>query len=41
MYELIELTDSELDAVAGGNPFSINISAALHNHCPLSSSYLK
>jgi hypothetical protein len=22
-YELIELTDSELDAVAGGNPFEI------------------
>jgi hypothetical protein len=41
MYELIELTECELDAVAGGNPFSINsvsltasigstISAALH-----------
>jgi hypothetical protein len=29
MYELIELTDSELDEVAGGNPFSINISAVL------------
>jgi hypothetical protein len=29
MYELIELTDCELDAVAGGNPFSINISAVL------------
>jgi hypothetical protein len=27
MNELIELTESELDAVAGGNPFSINISA--------------
>jgi hypothetical protein len=24
MYELIELTECELDAVAGGNPFSIN-----------------
>ena len=23
LYELIELTDSELDAVAGGNPFEI------------------
>jgi hypothetical protein len=29
MYELIELTECELDAVAGGNPFSINISATL------------
>jgi hypothetical protein len=28
MYELIELTECELDEVAGGNPFSINISAA-------------
>jgi len=28
MYELIELTECELDAVSGGNPFSINISAA-------------
>jgi hypothetical protein len=27
MYELIELTDSELDEVSGGNPFSINVSA--------------
>jgi hypothetical protein len=27
--ELIELTECELDAVAGGNPFSINISAVL------------
>ena len=27
MYELIELTDSELDEVSGGNPFSINLSA--------------
>jgi hypothetical protein len=26
MYELIELTDSELDEVSGGNPFSINLS---------------
>jgi bacteriocin-like protein len=26
MYELIELTDCELDAVSGGNPFSINLS---------------
>ena len=26
MYELIELTDGELDAVSGGNPFSINLS---------------
>lgn len=26
--ELIELTESDLDAVSGGNPFSINISAA-------------
>jgi bacteriocin-like protein len=25
MHELIELTDSELDAVSGGNPFSINL----------------
>jgi hypothetical protein len=25
--ELVELTEFELDAVAGGNPFSINISA--------------
>ena len=24
MYELIELTECELDAVAGGNPFSIS-----------------
>jgi hypothetical protein len=24
MYELVELTKCELDAVAGGNPFSIN-----------------
>ena len=29
MYELIELTESELDVVSGGNPFSINISATL------------
>ncbi len=29
MYELIELTECELDAVSGGNPFSINISASL------------
>jgi hypothetical protein len=28
MNELIELTQSELDEVAGGNPFSINITAA-------------
>jgi bacteriocin-like protein len=28
MYELIELTECELDAVSGGNPFSINISAS-------------
>jgi bacteriocin-like protein len=27
IYELIELTECELDAVSGGNPFSINISA--------------
>ena len=26
MSELIELTDSELDEVSGGNPFSINLS---------------
>jgi hypothetical protein len=26
MYELIELNEFELDAVAGGNPFSINLS---------------
>jgi hypothetical protein len=26
MYELIELNEYELDAVAGGNPFSINLS---------------
>jgi|HubBroStandDraft_5_1064220.scaffolds.fasta_scaffold386629_2 hypothetical protein len=26
MYELTELTDGELDAVSGGNPFSINLS---------------
>jgi bacteriocin-like protein len=24
MYELIELSECELDAVSGGNPFSIN-----------------
>jgi hypothetical protein len=24
MYELVELTECELDAVSGGNPFSIN-----------------
>ncbi len=29
MYELVELTESELDVVSGGNPFSINISATL------------
>jgi hypothetical protein len=29
MYEFVELTEYELDAVAGGNPFSINISATL------------
>jgi hypothetical protein len=29
MYELVELTDYELDAVAGGNPFSINITSVL------------
>jgi hypothetical protein len=27
--EPVELTEFELDAVAGGNPFSINISATL------------
>jgi hypothetical protein len=27
LCELVELTEFELDAVAGGNPFSINISA--------------
>jgi hypothetical protein len=27
--ELIELTESDLDAVSGGNPFSINIAATL------------
>jgi hypothetical protein len=27
MYELVELTECELDAVSGGNPFSINITA--------------
>ncbi len=27
LCELVELTESELDVVAGGNPFSINISA--------------
>jgi hypothetical protein len=27
LYELIELTECELDAVAGGNPFSITIDA--------------
>jgi bacteriocin-like protein len=27
--ELIELTECELDAVSGGNPFSINIAATL------------
>jgi bacteriocin-like protein len=26
MHELTELTDCELDAVSGGNPFSINLS---------------
>jgi hypothetical protein len=26
MYELIELNEFELDAVSGGNPFSINLS---------------
>jgi bacteriocin-like protein len=34
MYELIELTDCELDTVSGGNPFSINlsgISASVHS----------
>ena len=29
LIELIELTECELDAVAGGNPFSINITATL------------
>jgi hypothetical protein len=29
MYELVELTECELDAVSGGNPFSINITATL------------
>jgi hypothetical protein len=28
LCEPVELTEFELDAVAGGNPFSINISAA-------------
>jgi hypothetical protein len=34
MNELIELTECELDAVAGGNPFSISgvtIRAAIHS----------
>jgi hypothetical protein len=34
MYELIELNEYELDSVAGGNPFSINlsgISASVHS----------
>ena len=26
-FELIQLTECELEAVAGGNPFSINLSA--------------
>jgi len=29
MYELIELTELELDAVSGGNPFSNNFAASL------------
>jgi hypothetical protein len=29
MEQLFELTEIEQDAVAGGNPFSINISATL------------
>jgi len=35
MYELIELADGELDAVSGGNPFSINLSgltASINSH---------
>jgi len=28
LCEPVELTESELDAVAGGNPFSINVEAA-------------
>jgi len=28
LCEPVELTELELDAVAGGNPFSINVSAA-------------
>jgi hypothetical protein len=38
MYELTELTDGELDAVSGGNPFSINLSglsASVSSHITL------